>query len=98
MNTLFGLRVRYYNGTVIHRTDNVRGIEIRTDSFAYQSEALIKLLRQGKSFVEVPVVIERASSKESKAFRPKNVYGVAAALVHLMVEVYAPSVARPRAS
>jgi glycosyltransferase involved in cell wall biosynthesis len=97
MNTVFGLRVRYYNGTVIHRTENVRSIRIKTDSFAYQSEALIKLLRRGKSFVEVPVVIERASSKESKAFRPKNIYGVAAALVRLMIEVHGPRLnSRPR--
>jgi glycosyltransferase involved in cell wall biosynthesis len=98
MNALFGLSVRYYNGTVIHRTDNVRSVEIKTDSFAYQSEALIKLLRQGKSFVEVPVRIERASSKESKAFRPKNVCGVAAALVKLLIEVHGPHHARARAS
>lgn len=88
MNLLFGLRVRYYNGTVIHRTENVRGITIETDSFAYQTEALVKLLRMGKTFIEVPIVIERASSKESKAFRPKNVYGVLASLASLTVKVH----------
>lgn len=94
MNGMFGLKIRYYNGTVIHRTDNVREITINTNSFAYQSEALIKLLRRGKTFVEVPVVIERVSRKESKAFRPKNIYGVFATLARLMIEVRADESAR----
>jgi dolichol-phosphate mannosyltransferase len=88
MNLLFGLSVRYYNGTVVHRTENVRSITIETDSFAYQTEALVKLLRQGKTFVEVPITIERASSKESKAFRPKNLYGVLASTASLALKVH----------
>jgi dolichol-phosphate mannosyltransferase len=88
MNRLFDLSVRYYNGTVIHRTENVRSIEIVTDSFAYQTEALVKLLRKGKTFVEVPFTIERAASKESKAFRLKNIYGVLASLARLTVQVH----------
>jgi glycosyltransferase involved in cell wall biosynthesis len=39
MNTLFGLRVPYFNGTVLHKTDLLRSIEIQTNSFAYQAEA-----------------------------------------------------------
>jgi dolichol-phosphate mannosyltransferase len=89
MNGLFGLGLRYYNGTVIHRTENVRAITITTDSFAYQTEALVKLLRMGKSFVEVGVAVEpKPGARESKAFRPKNVYGVLAAIARLAAEVH----------
>jgi len=88
MNGVFGLGLRYYNGTVIHRTANVRSIAITTDSFAYQTEALVKLLRSGKSFVEVPVTVEPRQARASKAFRPKNVYGVLAAIGRLAVEVH----------
>ena len=90
MNGLFGLGLRYYNGTVIHRTENVRAITITTDSFAYQTEALVKLLRMGKTFVEVGVAVEPKGERESKAFRPKNVYGVLAAIARLAVEVHGP--------
>jgi glycosyltransferase involved in cell wall biosynthesis len=88
MNALFRLDLRYYNGTVIHRTANVRAITITTDSFAYQTEALVKLLRMGKSFVEVPVAVEPKGGRESKAFRAKNVYGVLAAIGRLALEVH----------
>lgn len=91
MNGLFGLHVRYYNGTVIHRVDNLRGIHIETDSFAYQSEALIKLLRAGKSYVEVGIEIEPRGGRTSKALRPKNLIGVGKAIGGLLVEVYGRS-------
>jgi dolichol-phosphate mannosyltransferase len=88
MNATFGLHLRYYNGTVIHRTSSVRGIRIDTDSFAYQAEALVKLLRQGKTFVEVAVELPRSPGSDSKAFRPKNVCGVLAAVLRLSVAVH----------
>jgi dolichol-phosphate mannosyltransferase len=88
MNALFGLRLRYYNGTVVHRAANLREITIDTDSFGYQSEALIKLLRLGKSFVEVPVDVQPRPARASKAFRPKNVYGVIAGILRLAWQVH----------
>lgn len=88
MNLLFGLHLRYYNGTVIHRTANVRGITIDTDSFGYQSEALIKLLRLGKSYVEVAVEVEPRPRRPSKAFRLKNIYGVIFGILRLLWQVY----------
>lgn len=92
MNGLFALDVRYYNGTVIHRTENVRRVGISTDSFAYQSEVLVKLLRLGCSHVDVRVDVEPKGGRSSKAFRPKNLIGVATAIGRLVVEVYS----RPR--
>jgi len=64
LNRLFGLRVRYYNGTVIHRTANLKGLSIKTSSFAYQAEILIKLLCAGKSFVRWGA---RAASRSTEA-------------------------------
>jgi glycosyltransferase involved in cell wall biosynthesis len=85
-NVLFGLDVPYYNGTVVHRTDLVRSVEIETDSFAYQGEVLIKLLRRGASFVPVGIRIEPSVGRESKALRMKNVFGVGRALIGLLYE------------
>jgi dolichol-phosphate mannosyltransferase len=87
MNTVFGLNLRYYNGTCIQRTANLRDIYIETDSFAYQAEILVKLLRQGKTFVEVPIELPPAGGGQSKAFRAKNVYGVLRSVVRLGIAV-----------
>jgi dolichol-phosphate mannosyltransferase len=95
MNLLFGLRVKYYNGTVIHRVESLRGIHVSTDSFAYQSEILVKLLRQGKSHVSVPIKIAPKEGRESKALRPKNLLAVLRAVIDLLVEVYLFPARRP---
>jgi glycosyltransferase involved in cell wall biosynthesis len=77
LNSLFGLRVPYFNGTVLHKTDLLKSIEIKTNGFAYQAEALIKLIKGGASFVSVGVEIdENRKKKRTTAFRPKNVYRV----------------------
>ena len=81
LNRLLGLDLRYYNGTVVHRVASLREITIETDSFAYQSEALFKLIRAGKSYVQIPVQIEQqtGTGRRSNALRLKNLVGVAKA-------------------
>ncbi len=83
MNALSGRRLRYYNGTVLHRTELVRSIDIHTDSFAYQAEALVKLLRAGHSYVEVGTPIAPRAGGRTKAFRFRNLVGVAWAVLRL---------------
>jgi hypothetical protein len=85
LNLRFGLRLRYYNGTVLHRTEHVRSIRIHTDSFAYQAEALVKLLRAGRTYLEVPTPITMRAAGRTKAFRLKNLLGVGRALLRLYV-------------
>ena len=88
LNLLFGLHVRYYNGTVIHRTANLKRLSIKTSSFAYQAEILVKLLCAGKSFVEVPIEIEPPKvGRRSRAFRWKNVVQVGRTLGDLFVDI-----------
>lgn len=72
VNLLFGLRVRYYNGAVVHRRALIQQVEIRTDSFAYEAEALVKLLRAGRSYVEVGYESATYAGVFSHATRPKN--------------------------
>ncbi len=88
VNRLFGQRVRYYNGTVIHRTANLRDLEIKTDSFAYQAEILIKLLHAGKSFVEVGIEIDPPKpGRRSRALRWKNLVQVGRTMADLFLEL-----------
>jgi glycosyltransferase involved in cell wall biosynthesis len=83
MNTIFGLRVPYYNGLVVHRLDLLREIEIETDSFAYQAEAIVKLLKRGAAFSTVGVEISTREHGSTKAFRVANVFSVLRALLDL---------------
>ena len=88
INLLFGRRLNYYNGTVICRTADVRTIVIRTDSFAYQSEALLKLLRAGKTYVQVGIEIRPLPGRRSNALRLRNLVAVCKAVWHLVVEIH----------
>ncbi|EDN71528.1 glycosyl transferase, group 2 family protein [Beggiatoa sp. PS] len=76
LNSLSGLRIRYYNGLVVHRTDLLKLISINTDGFAYQAEALIKLIKQGQSYIEIGTTIDERKTGGSKALRLKNVISV----------------------
>jgi len=48
LNWAFWLDVGYYNGAVLQRNELLRSIEITTNSFAYQAEALVKLIARGQ--------------------------------------------------
>lgn len=88
LNFLFGLRLRYYNGTSIYKTADLRRMTVRTDSFAHLAERLIKLIRTGCSYVEVGVHIGAPHGRRSKAFRLSNIVGVGQGLASLFYEVH----------
>lgn len=82
LNLLFRHHLHYYNGVAVYRVDQLRQAMPETDSFAYAAEIVIKLLDQGKSFVEVPVKVQGRSGP-SKALRWDNFKRVVAAIVNL---------------
>jgi glycosyltransferase involved in cell wall biosynthesis len=74
LNILFGLKLKYYNGIVVHKTKLIKKIRMSTDSFAYQAEILIKLIRRGHTYKEVPMYIN--IEEKTSMFRFKNILGV----------------------
>lgn len=86
LNLLFGLRVHYYNGYAVHRTDLLKSIDITSDGFGFQAEIVLKLLGAGHSYTEVGVE-SKAETTASSALRLKNLYRVATVLVHLILKV-----------
>ncbi len=88
INLLFGLRIRYYNGLAIHRVDLVRQITITTDGFGFNAEILVKLLKQGNSYVEVSTTLNKRKAGKTKIFQPKNLLSVMRTILHLAWVVY----------
>jgi len=90
LNTSFGLNLKYYNHSFLCRTELLRAIHIRTSSYAYPSEAVIKLLGAGYSFVEVPVRsrYDGVAQQTTKAFRLKNVIGIASFYLRTVWDVH----------
>jgi len=88
LNSLFNLRIRYYNGPVIHKKEIIKSVSLSTDSFAFQVEALVKLIKSGHSFVQVGMFLNDKSYSKSKAFRLKNILGVLKTIIILFLDVY----------
>lgn len=87
MNTLFGMRLTYFNGTCVIRSDLLRKVPMKTWGFAYMAAILVRLVRSGASYVEVGVDIQQREAGATKAFRPKNVVSVTSAIARLFWDV-----------
>ena len=87
LNWVFWLDVGYYNGAVLHRTALLHGIEIRTNGFAYQAEALVKLIARGASYTQCHVQIQERAAGSSTALSWKNQISVWKTILHLVAEV-----------
>lgn len=83
VNLLMNLRIPYYNGLVVHRTELLKKVNPKTSGFAYQAEILVKLVKSGASYVTVPTKISERITGKTGAFTVKNVYKVLMTLLHL---------------
>jgi glycosyltransferase involved in cell wall biosynthesis len=87
LNWTFWLDVGYYNGAVLQRNDLLRSIEITTDSFAYQAEALVKLIARGATYKQCYVRIQERAAGRSSALSIKNQLAVWKTILHLLAVV-----------
>ncbi len=86
VNFIFDLDIKYYNGLVVHKKKILDTVTIETNSFSYQTEALVKILRRGASYVEVGVIINEDKNHKSSALRFKNIIKVMGSLFYLTCE------------
>ena len=87
LNWTFWLNVGYYNGAVLQRNELLRGIEITTNSFAYQAEALVKLIARGATYEHCHVRIQERAAGRSSALSVKNQIAVWKTILHLLAVV-----------
>lgn len=87
LNWLFWMEVGYYNGAVLQRTDLLRTIEIKTNSFAYQAEAIVKLVARGATYTHCYVRIKDREAGQSSALSLRNQIAVWKTLFHLIASV-----------
>lgn len=87
LNWMFWLNVGYYNGAVLQRTALLHRIEIKTNSFAYQAEALVKLIARGATYTHCRVAIQERAAGRSSALSLKNQLAVWKTILHLLATV-----------
>jgi glycosyltransferase involved in cell wall biosynthesis len=87
VNFLFFKNIPYYNGLVLYRTDLLQKITIQTNSFSFQTEAILKLLAKNATWYGLGVILHEPSHTQTKAFRIKNIIGVIGTLLRLRISL-----------
>lgn len=90
LNTLFGLRLKYFNGTCVYKTDILRSLPNSTKMTrdpSFNAEILIKLLKRGHSYMEQGVHINPRMSGKAKTLNLRNLKDVAANMLKVFWEV-----------
>jgi len=86
-NTLFALSLRYYNGPCVIKARLLKKVPMTTHGFAYMAAILVRLIKSGATFTEIPMSIQYRASGDSKALRPRNIISVLSTIFKLFMEV-----------
>ena len=77
LNLIFGLNLPYYNGIAIYKKKVLDNFEIKTSSFTWQIELLVKMLKNDQTKLElVSTVLSNRNKGDSKALNIKNCFKV----------------------
>jgi glycosyltransferase involved in cell wall biosynthesis len=92
INTLSGYRIRYYNGLAVHLRYNVMRWHTDSRGFGFQADLITRLLDEGFSYVEIPVMARERTKGQAKAINWRNFFSVG----HTLLEVFIRRLARGR--
>ncbi len=87
MNLLFSVRMRYYTGPCVYRSEVAKRFRMRAQGSLFVAELLVRLLRSGQSYVEVGLQPLPRSSGSTKTFRLRNVIDVFGSVIRLFLEL-----------
>lgn len=83
INYISGLKIGYYNGITLYRTDLVRGYLAKSTGFGFQAELLVYLILSGATYVEVNTTNEERKSGSTQAFKFTNFLDIMKSLLHI---------------
>ena len=88
VNMSFGTNLNYTNGAVFYRRCILKGLELNNTGFFYQVELLVKLIRKGYLFAEVPAYLGVRTGGEPKALNFRSFRQVVKGYLGLMFEIH----------
>jgi dolichol-phosphate mannosyltransferase len=88
VNLGFGTQLNYTNGTVIYNRAALMSVDLSSNGFFYQTELLIKLLRQGFLYAEVPQILGERAKGHSTALSIESLVDLVRSFVILMFHVH----------
>lgn len=94
INLSFGLLLNYMNGTVMYRRTVLQSLQLKSKGFFYQTELLIKSIKRGYMYAEVPYILAQRGDGKSKAVSIKSFLKVSRDYLSTMKAVYITGKAR----
>lgn len=88
INISFGTNFNYTNGTILYRKCILKDISLKATGFFYQAEILVKLIRKGYLFSEVPYFMDSRTGEQSKALSWRSLYNVIRGYLHLFFDIH----------
>ncbi|MBI5892284.1 MAG: glycosyltransferase family 2 protein [Deltaproteobacteria bacterium] len=88
INISFRMLLNYMNGTVMYRKCILEGADLQATGFFYQTELLIKCIKNGYLYAEVPYALKTRGTGESKAVTLKSLIAVTKGYLAAMSAVY----------
>jgi len=88
INSTFGTSLNYTNGTVIYRRSLLAELGKRNSGFFYQADILIRLVKKGFLFAEVPYSLRRREGGKSKAINLRSLKAVIKGYLSLVWDIY----------
>lgn len=88
INSTFGTSLNYTNGTVIYRRSILAELNRRKSGFFYQADILIRLVKKGYLFSEVPYSLRRREGGRSKAINWRSLNAVMKGYLRLAWDIY----------
>jgi dolichol-phosphate mannosyltransferase len=88
INLSFGLLLNYMNGTVVYRKSVLQSLSLNSRGFFYQTELLIKAIRMGFLYAEVPYALGVRSNGKSTALTMKSFLKLSKDYLHTVYSVY----------
>lgn len=88
MNTIFLLKLKYYNGAFICRTSLLKTVPIKSTGLAALAECIVRLIKNGTSYR--PIYFEHTGRRhhQSKAFSMRSINAVLKTIWILFIDIY----------
>ena len=87
LNVAFGTRLQYFNGPPLFRTATGKRLRLMTEGSTIMPEVVLRLIKSGGTYVEIPLQPQPRTAGSTKTFRLKNVLAVATSLAWLFWDI-----------
>lgn len=88
INSTFNITLNYTNGTTLFRRSILKELKYRAGGFVYQADILIRLIKRGYLFAEVPYRLRIRKEGKSKAVSLRSLRNVIKGYFRLLIDIY----------